>query len=93
MTSKELKTLNSLVVFAAENIPGGLKSDEQEVARIVAVWAIDGVPVRAMCPHCGDVVPYGEGRVPWLEAHIDSAFHRWWMGLKRLGLKSHLGRR
>lgn len=39
MTSKRLAILNSLVTFAAENVPGGLSADEREVAQIVGRWA------------------------------------------------------
>jgi hypothetical protein len=35
MDPKQLVILNSLVTFAAENVPGGLNEDEQEVARLV----------------------------------------------------------
>lgn len=82
MTYRELIILNSLVTFAAENIPGGLNSEETEVAQMVGRWVIDGVPVRPVCPHCGSVAPYGEGRIPWLQAHIDSNIHRWWWTLR-----------
>lgn len=81
MDLRELSTLNALVTFAAENIPGGLSSDEQEVARIVGRWNLDGVPVRPVCPHCRDVAPYAEGFgvIPawWLQFHMDNPFHRW----------------
>lgn len=87
MTSRELSILNSLVTFAAENIPGGLSSEEHEVAFQVACWTLDGVPVRPVCPHCGMPQPRGEGRLAWLEDHIDSAVHRGWWGFKnRLGI-------
>lgn len=42
MTTKQLGILNALVTFAAENIPGGLAEDEQEVARIVGTAALIG---------------------------------------------------
>lgn len=82
MTNQQLATLNALVTFAAENIPGGLNSEETEVAQIVGRWVLDGVPVRPVCPHCGSVAPYGEERMPWLETHVDSRWHRWWSGVK-----------
>lgn len=82
MNQKDLGTLNSLVVFAAENIPGGLNSDEQAIAKIVGIWAVDGVPVAQVCPHCGQPAPGGPGRIEWLEQHIDSGFHRGWWGAK-----------
>lgn len=40
MTSKQLVILNSLVTFAAENVPGGLSPEEREVARIVGAAAL-----------------------------------------------------
>lgn len=82
MNQKDLGTLNSLVVYAAENIPGGLNTDEQTIARIVAIWAVDGIPVVQICPHCGQPAAGGPGRIEWLEQHIDSAFHRGWWGAK-----------
>ena len=42
MTQKQLAILNSLVTFAAENIPGGLKDDEREVANIVGKAVVLG---------------------------------------------------
>jgi len=42
MTSEQLAILNSLVTYAAENIPGGLSVDEREVAQIVGKWALKG---------------------------------------------------
>lgn len=76
MTRKDLATLNSLVTFAAENIPGGLSSDEAAVAKMVGVWVLDGIPVTQICPHCGEPATVGPGRIQWLEQHVDSALHR-----------------
>lgn len=84
MTSREVGILNSLVTFAAENIPGGLSTEEHEVAFQVALWTQDGIPVRQICPHCGVPAPRGEGRLEWLEAHIDSAVHRWVWNVKNM---------
>lgn len=42
MTPNQLAILNSLVTFAAENIPGGLAEDEREVAKIVGTAALMG---------------------------------------------------
>lgn len=83
MTQRDLIVLNSLVNFAAENIPGGLKADEREVAFAVWCWVADGVPVRQVCPHCGSVAPYVDGHVEWLQTHIDSWFHRSSWALRR----------
>ncbi len=38
MNQEQLAILNSLVTFAAENAPGGLKDREIEVAKIVGKW-------------------------------------------------------
>jgi hypothetical protein len=85
MTHRELAILNSLVTYAAEHIPGGLRSDEQEVAQIVGTWVIDNVPVRQICPHCGSVAPSrGEGRIRWLEHHVDNHWHRWWRSVRNV---------
>lgn len=42
MNSQQLAILNSLVTYAAENIPGGLAEDEREVAKIVGAAALMG---------------------------------------------------
>lgn len=42
MTTKQLLILNSLVTYAAENVPGGLSEDERQVARIVGAAALTG---------------------------------------------------
>ena len=42
MTEGSVAILNSLVTFAAENIPGGLSDDEAEVARIIGKAALKG---------------------------------------------------
>lgn len=39
MTQQQIAILNSLVTYAAENIPGGLSEDEREVAKIAGDWA------------------------------------------------------
>jgi hypothetical protein len=40
LTTQQLSILNSLVTYAAENIPGGLDEDEQAVAQIVGNWSL-----------------------------------------------------
>jgi hypothetical protein len=77
MTSREVTILNSLVTFAAENMPGELDPVESEVAKIVGTWALDGIPVRQVCPYCGEIAPHDEGRRPWLRWHIQRRAHRW----------------
>lgn len=84
MMQRDLETLNSLVTFAAENIPGGLNTDEQAVARMVGIWCLDGIPVAQVCPHCHTPAPYGPDRMLWLEKHVDSALHRNWWYTKNL---------
>lgn len=42
MTPHQLSILNALVTYTAENVPGGLSSEERIVARIVGRWAIKG---------------------------------------------------
>lgn len=49
MTSKQLGILNGLVTFAAENVPGGLSEDEQEVAKIVGAAALTGAGATREC--------------------------------------------
>lgn len=44
LDSRQVSTLNALVTFAAEHVPGGLSADEQEVARTVGDWALRGAP-------------------------------------------------
>lgn len=87
MTTRDIAILNSLVTFAAENIPGGLSEDEEEIARIVGAWTLDGVPIRRVCPHCLEVAPYDDHNLPWLPApwlkrHMDDPIHRMWWALR-----------
>lgn len=44
MNPKQLSILNSLVTFAAENVPGGLSPEETDVARLVGEWVRGLVP-------------------------------------------------
>lgn len=39
--------------------------------------------VRPVCPHCREMAPYGDERLVWLSAHLDSRLHRLWWTLKR----------
>lgn len=48
MNPTQLAILNSLVTYAAENVPGGLKDDEREVAKIVGLWCRNGDIYPAM---------------------------------------------
>lgn len=78
MTAEQLATLNALVTFAAENVPGGLSEDEQEVARIVGCWALSGVedPIEVDIPcTCAEDRQGGDpedhsGTCPWAIVHI-----------------------
>lgn len=83
MNNREVAILNSLVTWTAENIPGGLKSDERSVAQIVGQWAIDGTPVVEVCPHCGSPLLHHDGRLRWLDTHINSSAHRMWWSMKK----------
>lgn len=83
MNQKQIGVLNSLVTFAAENMPGYLTDDEREVALIVGQWALQAAPVNQVCPHCGAIAPHGDERIIWLRAHIDSRFHRLWWALRK----------
>jgi hypothetical protein len=29
------------------------------------------------------MAPYGDERIIWLQAHLDSRIHRWWWAMKR----------
>jgi hypothetical protein len=78
VTSRDLNTLNSLVTYAVENMPGGADEDEEVVARVVGIWARDGIPITQVCPHCGQPAPAGPDRLRWLEHHVDSQIHRVW---------------
>lgn len=77
MNQKQIGVLNSLVTFAMENIPGEVTEDERDVAQIVGRWAMDGVPVHPVCPHCGATAPHGDERIVWLQIH-NSRPHRLW---------------
>lgn len=46
MTPRQLAILNSLITFAAENIPEGLSDDEKEVAQIVGDWVLSNASRR-----------------------------------------------
>lgn len=89
MNLREISTLNSLVTYAAENIPGGLNSTEEKVAKMVGAWVLDGVPVSRVCPYCLEVAPpYSDEELPWLPArwlqvHMDNPLHRMWWDVKR----------
>lgn len=89
MNTRDIAILNSLVTYAAENIPGGLKSNEQRVAQAVGAWVLDGVPVCRVCPHCLSVAPpFSDDELPWLPAlwlqdHIDNPLHRMWWDMKK----------
>lgn len=41
MNTQQISILNSLVTFAAENVPGGLSEEEQEVAKMVGSWVLE----------------------------------------------------
>lgn len=77
MTNREIQILNSLVTYAVENMPGGPDPIESEVAKAVGTWAMDGIPIRQVCPHCGEIAPYNEGRRAWIRWHIQRRAHRW----------------
>lgn len=40
MNAKQISILNSLVTYAAENVPGGLSDDEHVVVQTVAAWML-----------------------------------------------------
>jgi hypothetical protein len=86
MTQREIDTLNRLVQLAVETKFHRLNPVERDVALMVSTWAVDGVPVRQICPHCGDPAPTsnsrGEDRGRWLRDHVDSTSHRFWWGVK-----------
>lgn len=42
MTKEQLGIINSLLTFAAENIPGGLKPDEAHAVQVFGRWAAGG---------------------------------------------------
>lgn len=35
------------------------------------------------CPYCGELAPYGDERIVWLSAHLDSWWHHAWWVLMR----------
>lgn len=55
MTTKQLGILNSLVTFAAENVPGGLSEDEREVAKIAGQWVLIGMDPVPMERYSADL--------------------------------------
>lgn len=32
---------------------------------------------QLVCPHCQEMAPYGDERIIWLRAHLESRLHRW----------------
>lgn len=42
------------------------------------------MPSTQVCPHCKELAPYGDERIVWLSAHLDSRLHRWWWRTKRI---------
>ena len=48
MDARQFAILNSLVTFAAENVPGGLTPEEQEVVRIVGFAAFNYEKIEAV---------------------------------------------
>jgi hypothetical protein len=48
MDARQFAILNSLVTFAAENVPGGLTPEEQEVARVVGFAASNYDKIEAV---------------------------------------------
>lgn len=83
MEAHELGILNDLITYAEIHKDGGLTFEEGEVIKIVRAWKADGVSIRPVCPHCGAVAPYGDGRHQWLRAHLNSQLHRMWWGVKK----------
>jgi hypothetical protein len=51
MTQREIDTLNQLVQLAVGHKFHRLTPIERDVALMVSTWAVDGVPVRQICPH------------------------------------------
>lgn len=47
LSPQQLRTLNALVTYAAENIPGGLVQPEREVAQIIGNWVLEDKDVTA----------------------------------------------
>jgi hypothetical protein len=54
MTDRQLAVLNSLVTYAAENIPGGLNEEEREVAKIVGAATLLGAQSPILGYKIGD---------------------------------------
>jgi hypothetical protein len=56
VTPQQIAVLNSLVTFAAENMPGGLSAEERAVARIVGGWTVNDrtVEPRSRIGYAGD---------------------------------------
>lgn len=85
MERHELDILNDLVTYAEIHKDGGLTFEETEIIKIVRAWKTDGVSIRPVCPHCGAVAPYGDGRSLWVQVHLKSQFHQFgWRVRRRL---------
>lgn len=46
------------------------------------------IPKTPVCPHCKEIAPYGDERIVWNEAHLQSRVHAWWWKLKKLRKKN-----
>lgn len=83
MERHELEILNHLVDFAVEQKQSAVSFEEAEVVKVVHTWLQDGAAIRQVCPHCGSVAAYGDGRYRWLRVHIQSSSHAFYWRLRR----------
>lgn len=59
-------------------MPAYLCDDEDWYAAVEEARAELGITEKApVCPHCGDVAPYGDARHAWISWHNSKA-HIWW---------------
>jgi hypothetical protein len=65
--------------------PAYLCTDEEWLAAVDYVLELEGVnaPKAPVCPHCGDVAPYGDEHWMWISAHLDSKWHAFWCQIKK----------
>lgn len=83
MTTKQLAILNSLVTYAAENVPGGLSEDEQEVAKIVGQAAWHGDDVKL--PHGYEYAVINCSHYDTVQAAANAAAKEGWRVVAAIG--------
>lgn len=73
VTKEQLGILNSMLTFAAENIPGGLSADEQQAFQVFNRWA-GGQPFYAVDVGSTQVGVENDGEI-YVDTHGERLLH------------------